>query len=248
MALKAAETDATKRALATFGNPFGLALYDRDQAHVTKPKAAAKHLTLILADQRSVEVSDPVQLVEATRRELSKVQTLDEAYAFWTANLAAFTDAARHDGGKDLPSLLKERLREIGQRKPPSGGMLIPKETRIRDKEHLAFVGRQPCLICGRRPSHAHHLKFAQPRSMAMKVSDEYTVPLCSGHHDSLHRAGDERAWLARHGMIDPLKFAHRLWAASRSGQRDGYDETSAIDTDPPKAHSDGQTNGPLPE
>ena len=31
LALKGAETDATKRALATFGNPFGLALYDREQ-------------------------------------------------------------------------------------------------------------------------------------------------------------------------------------------------------------------------
>jgi hypothetical protein len=83
---------------------------------------------------------------------------------------------------------------------------------------------------------------------MAMKVSDEYTVPLCSGHHDALHRAGDERAWWARHGMVDPLKFAHRLWAASRSGQRDGYDESSAIDTEPLKAPSDGQTNGSMPE
>ena len=36
LALKAAETDATKRALATFGNPFGLALYDRDLAGVTQ--------------------------------------------------------------------------------------------------------------------------------------------------------------------------------------------------------------------
>ena len=46
MALKAAETDATKRALATFGNPFGLALYDKDQAHVTKPapRAARRRL------------------------------------------------------------------------------------------------------------------------------------------------------------------------------------------------------------
>src|SRR5258706_7237975 len=35
-ALKAAETDATKRALATFGNRFGLSLYDREQAGVTK--------------------------------------------------------------------------------------------------------------------------------------------------------------------------------------------------------------------
>jgi DNA recombination protein Rad52 len=41
MALKAAETDATKRALATFGNPFGLALYDKEQAGVTRPPVPA---------------------------------------------------------------------------------------------------------------------------------------------------------------------------------------------------------------
>ena len=39
LALKAAETDATKRALATFGNPFGLALYDRELVGVTNRKA-----------------------------------------------------------------------------------------------------------------------------------------------------------------------------------------------------------------
>ena len=38
LALKGAETDATKRALATFGNPFGLALYDREQLGVRKAK------------------------------------------------------------------------------------------------------------------------------------------------------------------------------------------------------------------
>ena len=34
-ALKEAETDAMKRALMTFGNPFGLALYDKQQRQVT---------------------------------------------------------------------------------------------------------------------------------------------------------------------------------------------------------------------
>ena len=33
IALKAAETDATKRALATFGRPFGLALYGSGKRH-----------------------------------------------------------------------------------------------------------------------------------------------------------------------------------------------------------------------
>lgn len=43
-AAKEAETDAMKRALVTFGNPFGLALYDKDQAEVapaTRPVPAA---------------------------------------------------------------------------------------------------------------------------------------------------------------------------------------------------------------
>jgi DNA recombination protein Rad52 len=45
-AIKEAETDAMKRALMTFGNPFGLALYDKDQANVginpPEPSNAAK--------------------------------------------------------------------------------------------------------------------------------------------------------------------------------------------------------------
>jgi hypothetical protein len=39
--------------------------------------------------------------------------------------------------------------------------------------------------LCGRRPSHAHHVRFAQARALGMKVSDEFTVPLCSVHQRS---------------------------------------------------------------
>ena len=40
-AIKEAETDAMKRALMTFGNPFGLALYDKQQREVTSSATAA---------------------------------------------------------------------------------------------------------------------------------------------------------------------------------------------------------------
>ncbi len=40
MALKEAETDAMKRALTTFGNPFGLALYDPDRKGVSRPRGS----------------------------------------------------------------------------------------------------------------------------------------------------------------------------------------------------------------
>jgi hypothetical protein len=59
---------------------------------------------------------------------------------------------------------------------------------RYRDKEHRNFVCSQPCLVCGRTTSDAHHLGFAQPRAFGLKVSDEFTVPLCRGHHRALHR------------------------------------------------------------
>jgi hypothetical protein len=56
---------------------------------------------------------------------------------------------------------------------------MTTKVIRLRDKEHCKFVTAQPCVICGRTPSEAHHLRFAQPRALGRKVSDEYTVPVC---------------------------------------------------------------------
>jgi Rad52/22 family double-strand break repair protein len=85
---------------------------------------------------------------------------------------------------------------------------------RIRDKEHLKFVARQPCVVCGRQPSDAHHLRFAQPRALGMKVSDEFTVPLCRTHHRYLHQTGNELAWWEK-ARIEPLPIARKLWEAS---------------------------------
>jgi hypothetical protein len=90
----------------------------------------------------------------------------------------------------------------------------LRKEIRRRNKAHLAFVGSRPCLICQRSPCDAHHLKFAQPRCLGRKVSDEFTVPLCREHHHELHRHGNEMAWWANM-QIDALKEAKELWAAT---------------------------------
>jgi hypothetical protein len=100
-------------------------------------------------------------------------------------------------------------------------------------------------LVCGRRPAQAHHIRFAQPRALGLKVSDEFTVPLCNGHHDSLHQTGDERAWWARHGILDPLMLANRLWAVSYQGRgrfpqpamafEDEFEDVSARSTAQPK-------------
>src|SRR4029079_5244599 len=77
------------------------------------------------------------------------------------------------------------------------------------------FVAQLACLVCGRAPSHAHHIRYAQTRALGLKVSDEFTVPLCSVHHDEIHRTGDERSWWVRR-QIDPLKAAAELWASTQ--------------------------------
>ena len=89
--------------------------------------------------------------------------------------------------------------------------LTIAEPKRLRDKAHLKFVASQPCLICGRQPSDPHHLRFAQPRAIGLKVSDEFTVPLCRGHHRQLHQAGNEVAWWGNF-KIKPLEIAKGLW------------------------------------
>jgi hypothetical protein len=93
---------------------------------------------------------------------------------------------------------------------------VITKPVRERDRNHLKFVTSQPCLLCGRTPSDAHHVKYAEAQAMSRKVSDKFTVPVCRLHHRELHRRGDERAWWQAQG-IDPLTTAANLWDRTRT-------------------------------
>lgn len=88
---------------------------------------------------------------------------------------------------------------------------------RHRNKVHLAYVASLSCLMCGRRPSDPHHLRFAQPRTLGRKVSDEFTVPLCRTHHRQAHHVGNERAWWKSTG-IDPIDQSRALWSQTRQG------------------------------
>jgi DNA recombination protein Rad52 len=285
IALKTAETDATKRALSTFGNPFGLALYDKEKSQVTKSprgaprvrkpstagapsastvKDATTELLLVNSDRKSARFEKAEDFIAAILKQISMLTTIDALYAFWEANVESFralrlqTSETDNDPVVAIISLLKARARVLGGVTPElivngsPAQLAIPKEKRIRSKDHLVFVANQPCLVCGRRPAHAHHLRFAQPRAMALKVSDEYTVPLCSGHHDSLHRTGDERAWWARNGIRDPLMMAGRLWAASRLSPPGDAEESIVIDHQasgmPANAHESEKTRPAIEE
>jgi hypothetical protein len=99
--------------------------------------------------------------------------------------------------------------------------LTLPLLRRIRDREHVKSVAKQPCLVCGRRPADAHHLRFAQPPTLGRKVSDEFTVPLCRGHHREVHRCGDEAAWWVKFA-VDPTISARALWLKTHPSPKVG--------------------------
>jgi hypothetical protein len=116
----------------------------------------------------------------------------------------------------------------------------LPAPRRIRDRDHVKLVAKQPCLICGRRPADAHHLRFAQSRTLGRKVSDEFTVPLCRGHHREIHRCGNEEAWWKKVG-IDPTVSARALWLESHPFPTRSGDEQSLAKPDPTQTGSERQ-------
>jgi hypothetical protein len=175
------------------------------------------------------------QMAAADAREVEEAFTFKVASGFDAppSNIADQSNAAVCEGGicsGDAPSSLRHihgappapattrdvphqgKLTEnVPDVAPVRSVVMLSKPLRRRSREHLKFVGTQACLACGRQPSDAHHLKFAQQPAMGRKVSDEYAVPLCRYHHRELHRRGDERIWW-RQLNIDPLPAAERLW------------------------------------
>jgi hypothetical protein len=114
-------------------------------------------------------------------------------------------------------------------------GLTIGVPKRIRDEDHLRFVASLACLVCGRTPANAHHLRFAQLRSMGSKVSDEWTVPLCHLHHRALHDVGSEEGYWDEK-RINAKAEAERLWQMSRGMSSNGAIDSDANDTIPARA------------
>jgi hypothetical protein len=133
----------------------------------------------------------------------------------------------------------KKRLRAAAINKSV---LSLPAPRRIRDRDHVRLVAKQPCLICGRRPADAHHLRFAQPRTLGRKVSDEFTVPLCRGHHREIHRCGNEAAWWKKLG-VDPTVPARALWLESHPLSTGSGDEQSRSERDQTRPERQNEAN-----
>ena len=270
VALKGGETDATKRALATFGNPFGLSLYEhcgnRASKHSPrKAEARSGPWRLVLSDGTSRDFSQGEDFAKALNQVMLEARDIETLFNLWEANVetvralnralkeenekdataqnlvahlkacaiaiaasvkgtateAPASDAphqkrAPTDASNELVSLVNEQPSGIGLGpRIDKSRLRFGELKRIRSKEHLRFVARQPCLICGRTPSQAHHIRYAQPRGISLKVSDEFAVPLCAIHHMENHACGNERKWWEEHNL-NPLSAAEHLWKKSR--------------------------------
>ena len=165
-----------------------------DAALWAKRSLPAKN-RLTATDARNVEDAFRAQLALIATRPAGEAQTPEEA-----ESLATAVDPQPNRSGK------RSRSKSIDKTALP-----FREPRRIRDRNHVRHVARQPCLICGRQPSDAHHLRFTQSRALGRKVSDEFTVPLCRGHHREVHRHGDEAAWWKKTG-VDPAVNARALW------------------------------------
>ncbi len=162
-------------------------------------------------------------LVEKDRLVTADAQRIEETFAERLAALAPSTNKAAPMGKFTVRSGGSEHLNQGARDNRPrpdrkkrsktvdKSVLAFPEPRRIRDRDHVRFVAKQPCLVCGRQPSDAHHVRFAQSPALARKVSDEFTVPLCRGHHREVHRCGDEPVWWLK-VRINPMVKARALW------------------------------------
>lgn len=280
-AAKAAETDATKRALSTFGARFGLSLYGErtDAAAKAAPQAlgeaAARVVRTVGARMKAAARAEKIAYDRPPAHLRAAGATPDTSPPGAVVDAAPLSDAgwrtrgghpfrrepraaaagagSGRGGGEETgaggPTAAPARGDGValkaqsdpdgaGARGPEAGVALLPvrlpdagpagridksvltlaEPSRLRDRDHLRYVAGQPCVVCARTPSQAHHLRIAQPRALGRKVSDEFTVPLCALHHYDLHMRGDEAAWW-RAQAIEPLPIADRLWRTRRNGE-----------------------------
>ena len=123
--------------------------------------------------------------VEALKQAMSEAHDIELLYDVWEQNIE--TLRVLHRSTNERPGIVPTMVSHLRacavdlvkrasngsahavgkgngwhQHKIDKSVLTISEPKRIRCKEHLRFVASQPCLICGRVPSHAHHVRYAQ--------------------------------------------------------------------------------------
>jgi hypothetical protein len=175
---------------------------------------------------------------------------VEEAFERRLSELPSSEASAPSNGESSVPPISERQVKAtsdgldaVQAKKGIDKSMLtIAAPRRYRNREHLRYVAQQACLVCGRKPSDPHHLSFTQPHALGRKVSDEFAVPLCRGHHRAVHRSRDERAWWRQAG-IDPIKVARRLWKETHGMGQRRFQEPAL-----PRPHDTAAASQPSPK
>jgi ERF superfamily len=187
------------------------------------PEQSAQLRDRLLAELNALSSGDDAaiwahrSLPEKNRLTTADAQRIEEAFQAHPIMWAAHEEDRPKPGRQSKQSTLRTPASRKPSRSKRIAGSIdksalaFPEPRRIRDRDHVRYVAQQACLVCGRQPSDAHHLRFAQQSALGRKVSDEFIVPLCRGHHREIHRAGDEAIWWGKVG-IDAGAAARVLW------------------------------------
>lgn len=96
---------------------------------------------------------------------------------------------------------------------------------RLIDERHLDRIRQLPCLVCGKEPAEAAHVRYASSQhnkpvtGLGRKPDDKWAVPLCPDCHrngqGSQHTRGERAFWEEK--GIDPLGIAEHLYSAGNT-------------------------------
>jgi hypothetical protein len=210
----------------------------REIADLMSADAAAQWALTALAAKNQLTASDATLIEEAFAHKMSTM-------AAATSNEDALSPAPTAEA---VDTAVTGAVESRRRRRIDKSVLKFGELRRYRNKAHLRFVAQQACLICGRKPSDPHHLRYMQPRGLGLKVSDEFTVPLCRVHHRAVHRTGREQSWWAAAG-IDPATTAQRLWCETRGTETPEPERTPGLrrpDVPPELQAAESPLPGPL--
>ena len=144
------------------------------------PQASAELRDSLVAELNELGSSDDAatwahrRLPEKNKLAPADAQTVEAAFAARLAVCAPADDERATKPRSAKPSIRRQRpkpgtrdnpLRSARKRrseKIDKSVLTFPEPRRVRDRDHVRFVAKQPCLICGRQPADAHHVRFSQ--------------------------------------------------------------------------------------
>jgi hypothetical protein len=235
-AIKEAETDAMKRALSTFGNPFGLALYDKEQQNVrgrrkkqqkSAPNGKDRPITWLVLSSEGEYLSsheDPVDYCKAMRQLLEAISTRQRLRSFWQRNLVTLAMLRWN-----LPDLKTEK----GEHYADILTNLYKQQMRLVWEEAKANQRRASKLAIEGGEANAQRQKVQKQGHHIGAIRTQETEQLSSAPETSLEGRNDSRSPKVEHSQTNERQNPSE-GRLEQGGHRNGdaAEPSSAIDAD----------------